>query len=280
MIAGLAAGTAVAVAVIAVIATTLGGSPSSTAAERTPTPHKHQTTPPAAPTSVSPSPAASATASVGSLLSDGQSGLSYTQLAQPWQGPSCPGGLNNGTITWTAGEYAVAGPVNGGSATWYGEACSGPLPVQYGYQGAASLQPTTASLATSFENAYYSGLDHTVTPGISQPVSVSGHAGWEVTYQVSYTNAAGQGATWTDEQAAVVVVDPGTGNEPSVFFTSVPGNLTESNVTALVSSLQYSAPLGATNTPTGGAPSGTASDGSGGGNPTNGHDGGDGGSNP
>ncbi len=278
MIAGLAAGTAVAVAMIAVIASTLGASPSSTAAQRTPTPHKDKTTPAAPATSASASPTASPTTSDGSLLSDGQSGLSYPQLAQPWQGPSCPGGLNNGTFSWTAGEYAVAGQVNGGSATWYGEACSGPLPVQFGYQGAANLQPTAASLANSFENAYYSGLDHTITPGISQPISVSGHPGWEVTYQVSYTNATAQGATWTDEQAAVVVVDPGTGNEPSVFFTSVPGNLDESNVTSLVSSLQYSAPVGVT--PTDGTPSSAASDGSGGGNPSNGHDGGDGGNHP
>ena len=149
-------------------------------------------------------------------------------------------------------------------------ACSGPLPVQFGYQGAANLQPTAAQLATSFENAYYNGLNHTITPGLSQPLTVSGHAAWEVTYQVSYTNAA-QGTTWTDEQAAVVVVDPGTGNEPSVFFTSVPGNLTESNVASLVSSLQYSAPLGVTNPAD--TPSGAASNGSGG----DGHGGGDGG---
>lgn len=272
MVAGLAAGIAVAVTVIAVIATTLGGSSSPAAAQRTPAPHKHKTAPPAA--TASPSPTASPTASAGSLLSDGQSGLSYTQLGQPWQGPACPGGLSNGTFTWTAGEYAIAGQVNGGSATWYGEACSGPLPVQFGYQGAASLQPTAAALANSFENAYYGGLDHTITPGISQPVSVSGRAGWEVTYQVSYTNAAAQGAAWTDEQAAVVVVDPGTGNEPSVFFTSVPGNLGENNVASLVSSLQYSPPLGVTNTPTDGTPSGVASDGTGGGNPGNGNGGG------
>jgi hypothetical protein len=276
MLAGLAGGTAVAVAMIAVITTSLGGSSSSTGAQSTPTAHKHKTTPPASATA-SASPTASPTVSNGSLLSDGQSGLAYTQLAQPWQGPSCPSGLSDGTFTWTAGEYAVAGQVNGGSATWYGEACSGPLPVQFGYQGAANLQPTAASLATSFENAYYSGLDHTITPGLSQPVTVSGHAGWEVTFQVSYTNAAAQGASWTDEQAAVVVVDPGTGNEPSVFFTSIPGNLDESNVTSLVSSLQYSAPVGVT--PTAGAPSSAASDGA---NPGNGHGNGhgDGGNNP
>jgi hypothetical protein len=57
----------------------------------------------------------------------------------------------------------------------------------------------------------------------------------------------------------------------------VPGNLDENNAASLVSSLQYAAPLGVTNTPTGGAPSSVASDGAGGGNPGNGN--GDGGGN-
>jgi serine/threonine protein kinase len=70
-----------------------------------------------------------------------------------------------------------------------------------------------------------------------QPVQVSGRSGWEVTYDVTYPNAAAQGATWTDEQAAVVVVDTGT-DKPAVFFTSVPSTLNEADVTTLVSSLQ------------------------------------------
>ena len=38
-------------------------------------------------------------------------------------------------------------------------------------------------------------------------------------------------------QAAVVVTDQGTGLPPAVFFVSVPSNLGETNVDALVSSL-------------------------------------------
>ena len=43
-----------------------------------------------------------------SVLSDGQSGLSYAQLATPWT-PVCPSDLNS-AFPWTAGESAVAGP--------------------------------------------------------------------------------------------------------------------------------------------------------------------------
>jgi uncharacterized protein DUF2510 len=261
---GIGAGVAVAAAALVFIATQLGSHPANTAAEQGPA------TPPPSPsasvaaTTASPSPSATATPA-GSLLSDGQSGLSYAQLGSPWQGTSCPSSLDNGAFTWTSGEYAVAGQVNGGSMTWYGEACSGPLPQQYGYQDSAQLQTAAVNLAQTFQNAYYSNLNHTVTQELNQPVSVSGHAGWEITYDIVY-NDQGQGETWSDEQAAVVVVDNGTA-QPAVFFTSIPANLVESNVQTLVSSLALS--TSATSTPTDAgatATDGTGGDGQGNGN--------------
>jgi hypothetical protein len=245
---GLSAGTAVAVAAIVIIATTLGSSSSTQVADQAPA---------AAPTSAaalassapiaSPSPTASpspaATTTTGSQLTDSQAGLSYAQLATPWQGASCPPSLDNGAFPWTAGEYAVAGQVNGGQTTWYGEACSGLLPQQYGYSGVANLQSTAENLAQTFSNAYYGDLSHNVNTGQDGPVQVSGHAAWQVSYDVAYGNAAAQGATWTDEQATVIVVDNGT-NQPAVFFTSIPNTLNEANVSTLGSSLQLTAAAG------------------------------------
>jgi hypothetical protein len=253
VIGGITVGTVVAVGAALIVAH-LGGSHTPTAAQ------SPATTPPPSPTaSVAATASASASPSVtatpaGSLLSDGQSGLSYTQLAAPWQGASCPSTLDNGAFTWTAGEAAAAGQVNGGTQTWYGEACSGPLPQQYGYTSSAQLQTTAVNLAQTFQQAYYGDLNHTVTQELSQPVTVSGHVGWEVTYDVVYNDQADQGETWSDEQAAVVVVDNGT-NQPAVFFASIPANLEESNVQTLVSSLTLSASGAAT--PSDGA---TASD--------------------
>jgi hypothetical protein len=262
LIGGVTAGTLVAAAAIAIIVTSMSGSPSTPAADQSPAPPAATASSPSAAPSASPSASASPTTTASeSLLTDTQSGLSYPQLAAPWQGAaSCPGAISNvGAFTWTDGEYAVAGTINGGSTTWYGEACSGPLPLQYGYSGVADLQGTADNLAQTFENAYYGALNHTITAGTDEPVQVSGHAAWEVTYDVTYTNAAAQGATWTDEQAAVVVVDTGT-DEPAVFFSSVPYTLNEANIAKLVSALQLSStPSGASSaTPTDG---GDASDG-------------------
>jgi hypothetical protein len=237
LIGGLVAGTAVAIAIIVIVATSLGSSSAPTTADQA------AATPPASPasTAVAPSPTPTPSASVSStapasVLSDGQSGLSYAQLATPWQ-PSCPSGLDS-TFPWSAGESAIAGQVNGGSTTWYGEACSGPLPAQYNYSGVADLENTATTVAQTLENSYYNALNHSTQPELSQPVTVSGHPGWEIEYMVNYTNATAQGATWTTEEGAVVVADTGTGNTPVVFFTSIPDTLGETNVASLVSSLQ------------------------------------------
>jgi hypothetical protein len=277
VIIGLTAGTAVAVAAIVIIATSLSGSPSAPAADQGRAAPPLAATTSAAPTPTQPaSPAASPSPTApapGSLLTDSQAGLSYTQLPAPWQGAACPPSLNNGAFPWTAGEYAVAGQINGGQMTWYGEACSGLLPGQYGYGGVANLQSTAENLAQTFSNAYYGALGHSVNPGQDAPAQVSGHAAWEVSYDVAYNNAAAQGATWTDEQATVVVVDNGT-NQPAVFFTSIPDTLNEANITALVSSLQLNSTAAAgqpdTATPTDGSQdggNGGNGDGSGGANP-------------
>ena len=271
VIIGLSAGTAVAVAAIVIIATSLGNSPSAPLANQAPAAPPSPTASASAPTPTQPatptaSPSPTATVA-GSLLTDSQAGLSYPQLPAPWQGASCPPSLDQGAFPWTAGEYAVAGQINGGSATWYGEACSGLLPGQYGYSGVANLQSTAENLAQTFSNAYYGALEHSLTVGQDQPVQVSGHAAWEVTYGMTYTNAQAQSATWTNEQAAVVVVDNGT-NQPTVFFTSIPNTLNDANVTTLVSSLQLNptAAVGQPDTtPTDSTPDGGGDEGDGGG---------------
>jgi Protein of unknown function (DUF2510) len=256
LIGGISAGTAVAIAIIVIVANSMGGSPSPTAADQT------QVTTPPSPTAVaSPTVTASPSASAtppASVLSDGQSGLSYPQLGTPWQA-GCPSDLSS-AFPWTAGESAVAGQVNGGQNTWYGEACSGPLPAQYNYSGAGDLENTATNVASTLGNAYYTALAHSSSPVLSQPVTVSGHNGWEIEYEISYTNAAAQGATFTSEEAAVVVADTGAGNTPVVFFASVPDTLGTTTVNSLVSSLQLSVvpnPSGADGSP---APGGSPGD--------------------
>ncbi|MGD0557028.1 MAG: DUF2510 domain-containing protein [Streptosporangiaceae bacterium] len=245
LMAALAAGTAVVLVVLVLALMQFGKQPSKPVALSTKSPVAHHTTAPASPTPAT-------------QLTDTSSGLAYTQFGSPWQA-ACPSGLDQQGFGWSAGESAVAGEVtiNGQQTPWYGNACSGPLPAQYGYSSVADLSSVTSTLASTFENTFYNGLNHTVSQLADTPTSVSGHAAWEIKYLVTYTDASGQGLTWTSEEGAVVVADRGTGVEPAVFYVSMPSNLNENNVDSLVTSLSLSATT-ATTSPTA-SPSASAS---------------------
>ena len=139
-------------------------------------------------------------------------------------------------FSWSAGEHAVAGIVSGTDR--YGNACSGLLQQQFQYSGPADLEPTTMSLAGALDPAYYSGLPHYRTLEGSSAIQVSGHQAWEVTFLVTYPDAAIQGLAWSSEAGAVVIVDRGPGQAPAVFYASVPSDLGTSDVSTLVSSLR------------------------------------------
>lgn len=174
-------------------------------------------------------------------IADASSGLSYQLLTYPWQ-RGCPGILDTSTLSWTAGEHAVAGRVDIGGTMfdWHGNACSGRLGQQFVYSGPVDLEPATMGVTDAVATAYYSGLQDSSTVESSSSVLVSGHQAWMVTFLVTYPDAASEGLAWTSEAAAVVVVDRGAGRAPAVFYASVPSNLGTSNVNTLVSSLQLS----------------------------------------
>jgi hypothetical protein len=171
-------------------------------------------------------------------VTDVTSGLTYDQLPSPF-GPGCPASFSNQSFTWTAGESASAGQVNNGQTAWYGEACSGQLPPQYGYSGTADLQNVASALVSTFSGTYYAALPHTMSMTVNEPTAISGHPAWEIQFLMTYTNT--QGMAFTNELGSVVVADPQTGAAPAVFYVSVPGNLNEANVATLLSSLQLAA---------------------------------------
>jgi len=172
-------------------------------------------------------------------ITDASSGLSYQLLSSPWR-RGCPGILDTSTLSWSAGEHAVAGQVNLGGTVfdWHGNACSGRLGQQFAYSGPADLELVAVEVADAVNPAYYSGLVHDSTIYSSSSMLVSGHQAWLVTFLVTYPDAASEGLAWTSEAGAVVIVDRGAGQAPAVFYASVPSNLGTSDVGTLVSSLR------------------------------------------
>ena len=191
-----------------------------------------------------PKPKVSSTpAATGPRVTDASSGLSYQLLSSPWR-QGCPATLNTPVFSWSAGENAVAGQVVIGGSTidWHGNACSGQLQQQFQYSGVADLETTATSLVGALDPTYYTGLVHSRTIEASSGMQVSGHQAWMVTFLMNYSDAASEGLNWTSELGAVVVVDRGAGEEPAVFYVSVPANLGTANVTVLIDSLRLSSP--------------------------------------
>jgi hypothetical protein len=212
-----------------------GNNTPMTLAAQHPTPTVSATTPSATLTPLTTLPAV-----IGSIK-DSKSGEGYSRLAAPWAN-GCPSDLSSPqAITWTGGESAPDAQVtaSGHSREWSGEACSGLVPAHYGYKGVPTLASVAQKLATAFAAAYYSGPSHTFTQLASAAHPVSGRHGWEVTYRLDYQGA---GLPFTSEEAAVVVIDRGSGLPPAVFFASVPSNLAPAEVNALVSSLSLTLP--------------------------------------
>jgi hypothetical protein len=172
---------------------------------------------------------------------DAASGLSYRMLGAPWRS-SCPSNLNTSAFDWTAGENTVAGHVSiGGSVIkWHGLACSGQLQQQFPYGGPADLEQTAISLVSALDPAYYAGVQHIRTTQESSAIRVSGHRAWKIEFAMDYTDGASQGLTWTTELGAVVLVDRGAGQFPSVFYVSVPASLGTQHVATFLSSLRVS----------------------------------------
>jgi hypothetical protein len=251
----LAGGTAVALGLIALVASNLTSGPPAApaAAQSQALPATTALAPSAAQSTTQPPAATPSVATASGTVTDSVSGLSYSMLSTPWNN-GCPSGMSNQqTLTWTAGEQATAGQFtnNGQQTTWYAEACSAPLPQQFGYNGVQDLPNITTNLVSQFDGPYYGALSHQRTQLLNQPVSVSGHAGWEVKYLETYPDASSMGLPFNSEEGAVVVVDQGTGLPPAVFFVSITSNLGVPDVDVLVSSLQLSA------TQTAGQPSAT-----------------------
>jgi hypothetical protein len=173
------------------------------------------------------------------VVVDASSGLSYSLLATPWR-QGCPSILNTPVFTWTAGENAVAGQadIGGTMIDWHGNACSGQLGQQFTYSGPADLEPVTMGVADAVAPAYYAGLEHDQTIEGSWATQISGRPAWIVTFLMTYPDAASENLAWTSESAAVVVVDRGAGQDPAVFYVSVPNDLGAGTVDTLIGSLR------------------------------------------
>lgn len=166
-------------------------------------------------------------------IHDRPAGLSYDMLGSPWR-PGCPAAA----FPWSSGETAVAGHVRdaaGQRVTWYGRACSGPLPAAFA--GTGPRGEAYAALR-AIGPAYYGALRYTLHVTSSRAIKVGGVKAWRIAYLVRYPGAH---LPWSAERGALVVANRGAGE---LYCVSVPGNLGTWVYTALVASLRLSVSTG------------------------------------
>jgi len=173
--------------------------------------------------------AATASARPPALVTDATTGLSYDLLGPPWR-DGCPRSLSTHLLKWTGGEVAVAGTIWSGR-TWYGSACSAPLPAEFRHD---SLSRAAAGVASALEPLYYGPLRHSRSALSSTAVRIGGRPAWMVSFMVRYP---GQHLAWTREFAAVVVVSRNE-RAPAVYYVAVPGNLGAGAFRTLLSSVR------------------------------------------
>ena len=172
-------------------------------------------------------PAAVATSTPGTefppgtvRIFDEAAGISYPFLGDGWFEWDRPAQVET---TETAGQYFVTQEdLPGEFDVFIAQCTSGPLAVDFGWAGAATLQATTARVADWVRQAHYPAPNER-TVRRDEAVTVDGAAGWVYEFDLSW-DAAGYDAT--GERAALLLVDVGR-PAPALLYISVPNTHAE-----------------------------------------------------
>ncbi|NUR90945.1 MAG: hypothetical protein HOY71_43305, partial [Nonomuraea sp.] len=159
-------------------------------------------------------------------INDTQSGISY-KAPEGWKVP----GYNdvNGTDpaqqSWTSGVQASSQENYEGDNDWIGNVYAGPLAELVPYAGADGLEDTAKALFMQFSTQFYEP-QHTTKIVQNKAMQIGDHKAWLLQFQLDFTAVAEKnGYKWKKENAAIVLMDRGSGQRPTLLYLSVPDNL-------------------------------------------------------
>lgn len=234
-------GLVVTLAAIGIVVSMLAGGSAEKKPVRKPTPHaapsspSFPTTNPAVPTPTPPHQAVDLPHFSGEgseqtgRIEDHRAGLSYVRLGRPWRD-----GVPFSTTDFTQGQYFITEKYPQG--TWQATIMSGRMAVRTPeYVGSYRWFRSAAAQAADVAGRYYPA-DHRTLEVASQPVTVSGRAGWLVASRLYFHEP---GLKATSELMVMVAVDTGH-SDPGVLYISIPNteNRRLPDVNALVDSLR------------------------------------------
>ena len=177
--------------------------------------------PQAAPTTVLPSPSSSgAEFPPGTVrIIDDAAGISYPYLGTGWYEWDLGQQYETDLV---AGQYFTTQEVTPDYSRFIAQCTSGPLAVDYGWAGPATLQATTTTIADSVRGNYYP-LPNDRTVMRDEARTVDGHPAHLIEFQLSW-QVPGYDAT--GERAALLLIDVGR-PAPALLYISIPNTHAE-----------------------------------------------------
>ncbi|MBN6053668.1 DUF2510 domain-containing protein, partial [Nonomuraea sp. RK-328] len=173
-------------------------------------------------------------------VSDPQAGISYG-VPEGWTVPSYSG--INGTNPdpaqqqWSSGVEKIAHEKYEGDSNWIGNIYTGRLNQVYPYKGKSELGVTAKTVFIDF--ARYYQIQHTTKIVQDKAIKIGDKDAWVLQFQHDFSKVSKQkGYKWNKENGAIVLMDRGEGERPSILYVSVPDNLGTDVVAQVLSSLK------------------------------------------
>ncbi|NUT12776.1 MAG: hypothetical protein HOQ38_20105, partial [Nonomuraea sp.] len=158
-------------------------------------------------------------------VTDSQSGISY-QVPDGWKAPAYAdiNGTDPAQQSWTSGVQASSQENYEGDNDWIGNVYAGPLAELVPYAGASGLEDTAKALFMQFSTQFYEP-QHTTKIVQNKAMQIGDRQAWVLQFQLDFTDAEKKGYKWKKENAAIVLMDRGSGQRPTLLYISVPDNL-------------------------------------------------------
>ncbi|GII92927.1 DUF2510 domain-containing protein [Sinosporangium siamense] len=188
-----------------------------------------------------------------SRITDPATGLSYAFPGTPWTvpeaarvNPAPPPGQeqqprNPLLPVWTSAIQAVSHDnYDGQGGIWIGNVYTALLPEAYPYTGPSSLKATSAQVFTLFNQVFYT-IEHDYRVLRDKEMKVGGRDAHVIEFELDFgKKAEDNGWNWRMEKGAIVLVDRGSGQQPALFYMSVPDNLKPATLQQVLNSLKSS----------------------------------------
>ncbi|MFC6084261.1 DUF2510 domain-containing protein [Sphaerisporangium aureirubrum] len=182
----------------------------------------------------------------GDTIKDPRAGLSFYFPGGPFTVPTWAEVNGNGPTDprfprWTSGYQAPSQEnYDGQGNNWLGTILASRLPESFEYSGPQDLRKTTGEVLLRYEPVFYSP-PHERKGLKDEAIDVSGKKGWVLRFRMDFTAESKKNKwKWKTEEGAIVIVDQGQGQRPSMLYVSVPDNLDTSLIDRVLDSLKAS----------------------------------------